>query len=63
LALRFAEAEKRFEGKPVERPPHWGGYRLVVDHVEFWTGQPSRLHLREIFTLTNGTWASEVVGP
>ena len=66
LAQRYAEAEKRFEGGPVQRPPHWGGYRLVVDHVELWTMQPSRLHIREIFTLKGGPgggWSAEVVGP
>lgn len=63
LLQRLAVVEKRFEGKPVERPPHWGGYRLLVDHVEFWTGQPNRLHHREIFTLSKGTWSSRIVAP
>jgi len=63
LDQRYAEAERRFEGEVVTRPPHWGGYRLVADHVEFWTLQPSRLHIREIFTSKGGLWSSQTVGP
>lgn len=46
LDRRVADAERRFGGGPVPRPPFWGGFRLEPDVWEFWQGRPNRLHDR-----------------
>ena len=64
LEARVAEAEARFPGEDVPRPPYWGGYRLLPDAVELWQGLPSRLHDREHFIREpGGGWRSERLSP
>lgn len=46
-----------------ERPPHWGGYRLVPERYEFWQGRRSRLHDRLVFTLDDGAWRRDRLAP
>ncbi len=58
LDARLAEMEERFANREVELPPHWGGYRVQPDRIEFWQGRPNRLHDRFCYTREpNGTWA------
>lgn len=63
----FARAEKRFEGGPVNRPPHWGGWELTPICFEFWQGRSSRLHDRVRFTEVSdsgdGRWHVERLAP
>ncbi|CAN5369216.1 pyridoxamine 5'-phosphate oxidase [soil metagenome] len=63
LEARFADAEQRF-GDTVPRPPHWGGYRVVPDVVEFWQGRRSRLHDRLRYRRDEqGRWIIERLAP
>ncbi len=56
LEARFREAEARFGGVPVPRPPHWGGYRVVPVAFEFWAGREHRLHDRVRYDRAEGRW-------
>jgi pyridoxamine 5'-phosphate oxidase len=59
-----ADVAARFEGVEVPRPPHWGGWRLVHDELEFWQGRPSRLHDRIRYRRGDGpTWIIERLAP
>jgi pyridoxamine 5'-phosphate oxidase len=58
-----AEFEARFVGGSVPRPPHWGGWRLVVDSAEFWQGRPSRLHDRIRYQQVPDGWQIERLAP
>ncbi|MGN0065761.1 MAG: pyridoxamine 5'-phosphate oxidase [Nocardioides sp.] len=63
LAQAYAEAEERFEGGPVPRPPHWGGYRVRPHAVEFWQGRPGRMHDRLRYDLVDGAWSLVRLAP
>lgn len=54
LKERLARFEQVYADKSVERPPHWGGYRLVPHAFEFWQGQRSRLHDRVRYSRHDG---------
>jgi pyridoxamine 5'-phosphate oxidase len=60
---RIAEFEQRFEGQPVPRPPHWGGYLVVPDCIEFWYGAKFRLHERDCYTRRDGIWTKRMLYP
>lgn len=47
----------------VPRPPHWGGYLVQPERVEFWQGRPSRLHDRILYRLENSAWLKERLAP
>ncbi len=63
LEARVAEFEKKFANRDVPRPPHWSGYRLLPETVEFWHGRQFRLHDRFRYTLLDGAWILQRLYP
>jgi pyridoxamine 5'-phosphate oxidase len=63
LERRFAEIEAAVGDGPIERPNHWGGFRIGLDVVEFWQGRPDRLHDRVQFSRTPQGWVRERLQP
>ena len=60
---RFEEVKQQFEGADIPRPPHWGGYRVIPDRMEFWTDRPHRLHERRLFTRAGSGWTEGLLYP
>ena len=61
---RLADAERRFEGQDVPRPPRWSGFRIVPRTVEFWYGGAYRLHERYLHEANDdGTWSTRMLQP
>jgi pyridoxamine 5'-phosphate oxidase len=63
LEEQYRETERRFEGKPVPRPPFWGGFRLIPERIEFWFGRPDRLHDRLLYVRQGDGWTIERLYP
>ena len=64
LEASLAEITARFGDGDVPLPPHWGGYRVKPDSIEFWQGRTNRLHDRFRYTRTaEGTWLIERLSP
>jgi pyridoxamine 5'-phosphate oxidase len=63
LLKRFAELEAKYQGLAVPRPPHWGGFRLVPDRLEFWKAGDNRLHHREQYRRDASGWEKVLLYP
>ena len=60
---RFDAMQTRFEGGDVPRPPHWGGYRVTPERIEFWRDGAHRLHERTLYTRSGSAWTTELLYP
>ena len=61
---RYEQMKDRFEGQAIQRPPHWGGFRLVPSVFEFWQDRPHRLHERRLFVAEpDGSWREGLLYP
>ena len=64
LQQKADELEEFYEGREVERPEHWGGYRLHAERIEFWKGRPGRLHDRiDYARQADGSWSISRLAP
>jgi pyridoxamine 5'-phosphate oxidase len=63
LERKVGEMAMRFGLGSVPRPPHWSGFRLVPDHLEFWQDRPFRLHDRLVYNRRDGAWDTERLFP
>ena len=63
LEAKWRELERKFPGE-IPPPPHWGGYVLQPERIEFWQGRPSRLHDRFSYSRQpDGAWKTERLAP
>ena len=60
---RFEDMKRRFGGRDVPRPAHWGGYRVIPARMEFWSDRPHRLHERRLFTRAGDGWTEGLLYP
>jgi pyridoxamine 5'-phosphate oxidase len=63
LRAALQRYSERYRGQAIPRPPHWGGYRLMADHFEFWLAHDARLNDRFAFSREGEGWARRLLAP
>ncbi|MFM8448572.1 MAG: pyridoxamine 5'-phosphate oxidase [Haliscomenobacter sp.] len=64
LLAKFEELKEQFHNKEIPHPAHWGGFRIIPHHIEFWQGRENRLHDRFVYSLqADGSWIVNRLAP
>lgn len=63
LVERYKTLKAEYEGREIDLPPFWGGYRLAPTRIEFWQARPNRLHDRVLFERSDGVWVASRLYP
>jgi pyridoxamine 5'-phosphate oxidase len=63
LVAAVAAVTARYKDRAVPRPPHWSGYRLVPERIEFWKEHPDRLHERHVYVREGNGWNTALLAP
>ena len=63
LEALVSDTERAFDGRDVERPEQWGGFRISLEVMEFWQGRPNRVHDRLCFARVSDGWSRERLQP
>lgn len=63
LERRVVELDARYPGDSIPRPPHWSGFRVLPERMEFWQDMPYRLHDRRTYVRNGGRWEQGALYP
>ena len=64
LEKRVLNHEQQYENQEIPLPPHWGGFRVIPERIEFWQGRINRLHERLVFQKSDsGDWETHLLFP